>query len=270
LSHTNHFAIEKLASPLVGGVWNGLGRLGNGAWLGLLCLRHLLSLRKHQLGVIADQTKLQVRFTALEALPLVLLAAVLLGGITLIQVFAQLSGFGAETYLSQLLAKLVIRELGPLLVGIIVISRSGTAIAAEMASMKLSGDVDNLYAMGVDPIQYLLLPRILGGVISTFSLIVIFDAAALLGGCLLAWSRLPLSPRFFFQALGAAIQWPELIITLAKATLFGGLIPLICLASGLRVSSSSTEIPKAVTSAAVFSLVAVLLMGAFLSVLVYG
>jgi len=107
-------------------------------------------------------------------------------------------------------------------------------------------------------------------VISTFSLIVIFDAAALLGGFLLAWSRLPLSPQFFFRALGAAIQWPELIITLAKATLFGSMIPLICLASGLRVNSSSTEIPKAVTSAAVLSLLAVFLVGAFLSVLVYG
>lgn len=265
-----HQGLESLASPLGGGVWSGFARLGSGAWLGLICLRHLLSLRTDQLGIIAEQTKLQVRFTALDALPLVLLTALLLGGITLIQVFAQLSGFGAEAYLSQLLAQLVIRELGPLLVSVIVIGRSGTAIAAEMALMKLSGEVDTLFATGVDPIQYLLLPRILGGVISAFSLIIIFDVAALLGGFLLAWSRLPLSPQSFLQALGNAIQWPELIITLTKATLFGGLIPLICLSSGLRVKSSSTEIPQAVTAAAVFSLVTVFLVGAFLSVLVYG
>lgn len=268
--HQAHLGLESLTSPVGGGVWNGFARLGSGAWLGWICFRHLLSLRKYQLGIVAEQTQLQVRFTALDALPLVLLTALLLGGITLIQVFAQMSAFGAEAYLSQLLAQLVIRELGPLLVSVIVIGRSGTAIAAEMALMKLSGEVDTLFATGVDPIQYLLLPRILGGVIATFSLIVIFDATALLGGFLLAWSRLPLSPRFFFHALGNAIQWPELIITFAKATLFGGLIPLICLSSGLRVKSSSTEIPQAVTAAAVFSLVTVFLVGAFLSVIVYG
>jgi len=264
------FGLQRLTSPLGGGVRNWLARLGNVAWLGLICIRHLLSLRTNQVGVIYDQTKLQVRFTALDALPLALLTSLLLGGITLIQVFAQMSAFGAETYLSRLLAKLVIRELGPLLVSVIVIGRSGTAIAAEMASIKLSGEVDALCAMGVNPIQYLLLPRILGGILSVFSLIILFDAAALLGGFLVAWSRFPLSPRFFLSALGNAIQWPELIITFAKATIFGGLVPLICASSGLRVSSSSTEIPQAVTAAAVSSLVAVFLAGAILSVLVYG
>lgn len=264
------FGLQRFASPLGGGLRNWLAHLGSVAWLGLTCGRHLLGLRTNQLGVLYDQTKLQVRFTALDALPLALLTSLLLGGITLIQVFAQMSAFGAETYLSQLLAQLVIRELGPLLVSVIVIGRSGTAIAAEMASIKLSGEVDALCAMGINPIQYLLLPRILGGIISVFSLIILFDAAALLGGFLVAWSRFPLSPQAFFHALGNAIQWSELIITFSKATVFGGLIPLICLSSGLRVRSSSTEIPQAVTAAAVASLVAVFLVGAFLSVLVYG
>jgi phospholipid/cholesterol/gamma-HCH transport system permease protein len=229
-----------------------------------------MRLRLDQFGVVFDQTKLQVRFTALEALPLALLASLMLGGITLIQVYGQLSAFGAEAYLSQLLAQLVIRELGPLLIGVIVIGRSGTAIAAEMASIKLSGDVDALCAMGVNPAQYLLLPRILGGVISVFTLVVFFNAAALLGGFLVAWSRLPLSPSFFMHALGEAIGWRELSITFAKALAFGALIPLICASSGLRVERSSTEIPQAVTAAAVSSLVAVFLVGAILSVLIYG
>ena len=247
-----------------------LARLGSMAWLGSVCFRQMLQLRTDQFGVVFDQTKLQVRFTALEAMPLALLASLLLGGITLIQVYGQMSGFGAEAYLSQLLAQLVIRELGPLLIAVIVIGRSGTAIAAEMASIKLSGEVDALSAMGLDPTQYLLLPRILGGMISVFTLVVIFDASALLGGFLLAWSRFPLSPSMFMQALGEALGWQELTITFAKASLFGAIIPLICASSGLRVERSSTEIPQAVTAAAVSSLMAVFLMGAFLSVLIYG
>ncbi len=262
--------LGRYAAPLGGGLRNGLARLGSVAWLGWTCFRQLLRLRADQLGVIFDQTKLQVRFTALDALPLALLAALLLGGITLIQVYAQMSGFGAEAYLSQLLAQLVIRELGPLLIGVIVIGRSGTAIAAEMASIKLNLEVDALWATGLNPIQYLLLPRILGGMISVFTLIVIFDAAALLGGFLVAWSRLPLSPGFFMHALGETIGWRELAITFAKAMVFGAMIPVVCASTGLRVRRSSTEIPQAVTAAAVASLVAVFLLGAFLSVLIYG
>ena len=262
--------LGRYVAPLGGGLRSGLARLGSVAWLGWVCLRQLLKLRTDQFGVIFDQTKLQVRFTAMDALPLALLTALLLGGITLIQVYAQVSGFGAETYLSQLLAQLVIRELGPLLIAVIVIGRSGTAIAAEMASIKLNLEVDALSAMGVNPIQYLLLPRILGGIVSVFTLVVLFDAAALLGGFLLAWSRLPLSADFFGQALGAAIGWRELAITFTKAVTFGAMIPLVCASSGLRVRQSSTEIPQAVTAAAVASLVAVFLLGAFLSVLIYG
>jgi len=262
--------LGRYIAPLGGGLRTWLARLGSAAWLGATCFRQMLRLRTDQFGVVFDQTKLQVRFTALEALPLALLTSLLLGGITLIQVYGQMSAFGAEAYLSQLLAQLVIRELGPLLIGVIVIGRSGTAIAAEMASIKLSSEVDALCAMGVNPMQYLLLPRILGGVISVFSLVVIFDAAALLGGFLVAWSRLPLSPTFFMHALGEAIGWRELAITFAKAVVFGSLIPLVCASSGLRVRRSSTEIPQAVTAAAVSSLVAVFLTGAFLSVLIYG
>lgn len=262
--------LGRYMAPLGGSLRTWLARMGSVAWLGSVCFRQMLRLRADQLGVIFDQAKLQVRFTALEALPLALLAALLLGGITLIQVYGQMSAFGAETYLSQLLAQLVIRELGPLLIGVIVIGRSGTAIATEMASIQLSGEVDALSAMGVNPTQYLLLPRILGGVVSVFTLVVIFDAAALLGGFLVAWSRLPLSPSFFMHSLGQAIGWRELAITFSKALVFGALIPLICASSGLRVQRSSTEIPQAVTAGAVASLVAVFLVGAFLSVLIYG
>lgn len=247
-----------------------LARIGSIAFLCWLCIRHGASLRHYQLGVLYEQTRLQVRFTAIDALPLVFLTSILLGGITLIQVFGQMSAFGAERYLSQLLASLVVRELGPLLVGIIIAGRSGTAIAAEMASIRLSGEVDALGALGINPVHYLLIPRILGGIISTFCLIMVFDAVALLGGFLLAWSRLPILPGVFLDALGEAIGIREFVATLSKAFVFGMLIPLICASTGLRVKKSSTEIPQAVTAAAVSSLVAIFLAGAFISVLIYA
>ena len=189
-------------------VRQGLGRLGALSWFLYQCLWHGLRLRWYQAWVLLDVVRLQIKFTALDALGLTCFAAFLMGGVTLLQVFSQMSAFGAETYLSQLLAKLVIRELGPLMVAIIVIGRSGTAIAAEIASMKLQGEVDTLWATGMNPIQYLLLPRIVAGIVSIFTLIVFFGSVALLGGFFLAWLRLPLLATARARTGGAGPHWP--------------------------------------------------------------
>jgi len=259
-----------LAAQAGASIRGALAVAGSVTWLGIKVVKALLRLRSNQFGIIYEVVRMQVRFTALDALPLALFTALLLGGITLIEVFGQLSGYGAENYLSQLLAQLVLRELGPLLVAVIVIGRSGTAIAAETASMKLSGEVDSLCAIGVNPIQYLLVPRVLAGMISVFTLIVCFDAMALLGGFLVAWFRLPLSLRFFLNALGGAIGGRELAITFLKSLTFGSAIPLLCASFGLRVKNSTTEIPQAVTKAVVASLLMVFIAGAILSVAIYG
>jgi phospholipid/cholesterol/gamma-HCH transport system permease protein len=248
------------AFALLGSVWWLLGK----------CVRSGLRLSREQRRVVLAVTRIQIRFTALDALPLCVLTALLLGGITLLQVFAQLSAFGAERHISQILAQLVIRELGPLMVGILVISRSGTAMATEMASRMLSGELDSLYVSGVDPIPYLLVPRLLGGVISVFSLVIVFDTVALLGGFLVAWLRLPVSFGFFLGALGEAIGRRELTATFLKCIVFGIAIPLVCTSFGLRVRRSTTEIPQAVTKASVVSLAVLLLAGAILSVLIYA
>jgi phospholipid/cholesterol/gamma-HCH transport system permease protein len=247
-----------------------LGRLGSLAWLGLDCFRSLWCLRRPQLEIVAQTVRNQVRFTALDALPLVTLAGLLLGGVTLLQVVGQLSAYGGEEYLSRLMALLVVRELGPLLVAVLVVGRSATAIAAEMASMKLNRELDSLYASGVDPISYLLVPRILGGILSLLVLLVVFDVVALLGGFVVASWELPLSFRLYLNALGAAVGPRELLGGFLKAVAFGTAIPLVSAHAGLRLKRSPTEIPQAVTRAAVESIAAILLLGAFVSVVCYG
>jgi phospholipid/cholesterol/gamma-HCH transport system permease protein len=258
------------ARGLGGNVRAVFGLVGSIAWLFHACVKGILKLDKEKFRVVREVTRTQIRFTALDALPLCTLAALLIGGVTLLQVFGQLSGFGMENYICQILAQAVIRELGPLLVGIVVISRSGTAIATEMASRQLSGEIDALWINGVDPVQYLLVPRLLGGVISLFALIVYFDTVALLGGFVVAWLRLPLSLSAFLDALVRAVGPRELAATFFKAAVFGAAIPLLCSAFGLRVRRSTTEIPQAVTKAAVGSLAILLLAGAFLSVIIYA
>jgi phospholipid/cholesterol/gamma-HCH transport system permease protein len=258
------------AARLGAGVRHGFAQLGSVSWLFGKCFQALFRLSREQFRVVLEVTRIQIRFTALDALPLCVVMALMLGAITLLQVFGQLSGYGVESTLSGLLAQLVIRELGPLLVGILVIIRSGTAMATEMASRKLSGELDALWVSGVDPVGYLLVPRILGGIVSVFALVILFDAVALLGGFLVAWLRLPLSFSFFLGALGQAIGHRELLATFSKCLVFGAAIPLLCTSYGLRVRRSTTEIPQAVTRAAVASLLVLVLAGALLSVLIYA
>lgn len=247
-----------------------LGRLGSLAWLGLACLRAAGRLRSAQLEIVARTAANQVRFTALEALPLVTLAALLLGGVTLLQVVGQLSAYGGEEYLSRLMALLVIRELGPLLVAVLVVGRSATAIAAEMAAMKLDRELDALFASGVDPVAYLLVPRLVGGIVSLLVLVVVFDAVALLGGFVVASWQLPLSFRLYLNALQGAVGPRELAGSFLKAAAFGTAIPLVSAHAGLALRRSPTEIPQAVTRAAVEAIAAILLLGALVSVVCYG
>lgn len=246
-----------------------LAKVGAFTWLVIMTLRGFLRLRHTQLGVLASVVKMQLKFTALDALPLATLTALLLGGITLLQVYGSLSGLGAEAYLSRLLAQMVIRELGPLMVGILIIARSGTAIATEMATMRINGEVDSLTALGIHPAQYLLVTRVTGGIISAFSLIIYFDAVALLGGFLLANLVKPLSLMAFLTSLGGAIGQAELWITLLKGIAFGGAIPLLSMLAGLRVQRAFTEIPQAVTRASVSALLTVLVISALLSAAFY-
>jgi phospholipid/cholesterol/gamma-HCH transport system permease protein len=260
----------RLAGALGARVRRAFAMLGSLSWLLGRAAAALLRFRREQLRVALEVTRQQVRFTALDALPLCVLSALLLGTMTLLQVFGQLSGYGVERNLSQILAQLVIRELGPFMAGILVITRSGTAIATEMASRRLTGELGALYASGVDPIGYLLVPRLLGGILSVFSLVIVFDTVALLGGFVLAWLRLPLSFSFFLDALGEAIAQRELTATFAKCLVFGTAIPLICVSYGLRVRRSSTEIPQAVTKASVMSLLVLFLTSAVISVLIYA
>jgi len=252
------------------GVRQALEFLGSVAFLARECLRQSFRLRPRQAGLLYQSVRNQVRFTAVEAVPLVALIALLVGGVTLLQVLSSLSKYRAESYLSQLMALIVVREIGPLLVAIVIVGRSGTAIAAEMATLKLDREVDTLFVTGVDPMTYLLLPRILGGIISLFTLLVVFDVVALFGGYAVASSRLPLSLPLYLHALEDAIGPAELAGTLLKSLAFGSVIPLLCAHAGLRLQMSPTEIPQAVTRAAVASMVAIFLLSTVISVLCYA
>jgi phospholipid/cholesterol/gamma-HCH transport system permease protein len=203
----------------------------------------------------------QIRFTALQATGLVTLLAALLSFLVIAQAANQLGRFGALERIGTIMVVAVIRELGPLITALIVVSRSGTAIAAEMATNRVMGEVTALEAMGIDPYIYLVLPRVLGAIVSVACLMVLFDAVALVSGYIGA-STTGMSLQGYARIVLATLSPKDVWITVAKGFCFGAAVALFCSYHGLAVTAGPTEIPQAVTRGVVGTIVAIFVMSA--------
>ena len=164
---------------------------------------------------------------------------------------------------------IILRELGPLLTAVLVIGRSSTAIAAELGAMQLNGEVDALAAHGVNPFQYLLLPRWVGVLVSVFALVVFFDAAALAGGFLVAKLKYGVTFGYFMDSVRQTLSNRDFVATLLKVVLFSGAITFHACHFGLGIRRSQTEIPQAVTRTVVTALVAVFMLDGLIAALFY-
>ena len=209
----------------------------------------------------------QIRFTALQAIGLVTFLAAILAFLVISQSIRQLGRFGAVDNLGTIMVVAVIRELGPLLTALIVVSRSGTAIAAEMATNKVMGEISALEAMGIDPYIYLVLPRVLGAIVSVACLMVLFDVVALLSGFLGA-STTGMSPEGYREIVLATLSAKDVWITVAKGITFGAAVALFCSYHGLAVTAGPTEIPQAVTRGVVGTIVCIFIMSALFVIVI--
>jgi phospholipid/cholesterol/gamma-HCH transport system permease protein len=203
----------------------------------------------------------QIRFTALQAIGLVAFLAAILAFLVISQSVRQLGRFGAVNNLGTIMVVAVIRELGPLLTALIVVSRSGTAIAAEMATNRVMGEVTALEAMGIDPYIYLVLPRMLGAIVSVATLMVLFDAVALTSGYVGAATSGMSLTRYTGIVL-ATLSAKDVWLTLAKGVCFGSAVAVFCSYHGLAVKAGPTEIPQAVTRGVVSAIVAIFILSA--------
>lgn len=204
----------------------------------------------------------QIRFTALQALGLVTLLAGILSFLVIAQATRTLGTFGATERIGQIIVVAVIRELGPLLTALIVVSRSGTAIAAEMATNRVMGEVTALEAMGIDPYIYLVVPRVIGAIVSVTCLMVIFDAVALTAGYIGANVSGQMSMTRYNDIVLATLSAKDVWITLIKGVTYGAAVALFCAYHGLAVTRGPTEIPQAVTRGVVGTIVAIFVMSA--------
>ena len=201
----------------------------------------------------------QLYFTGFEAAKIIVLVAVILGTVIVSQVIGLVGG-GIGSLTGKVLVWVVFLELGPLLTAMIVIARSGTAIAAELGAMKINGEIAALERLGIEPERYLLLPRVIGVGTSVLLLTIYFVLTSFVGGFLIVSFGHHIPYDQFIQGIVASLGIREVAVLMAKAAAFGLIIPLICCNAGMSVGTSATEIPQAATRAVITSLFSIFVL----------
>lgn len=249
---------------LVVGSWDdtlrGLAFIGRLAWTAGAALAHPRRLRPA--SVVRH-----IYDTGITAIPIVSLIAFLISAIVAYMSAQQLARFGAQLFVVDLVTIGVLRELGVLLTAIILAGRSGSAFAAEIGSMNLNSEVDALLAMGMDPVEVLVLPRVLGLIVALPLLTVIADAVGLTGGALLSRYLLGIPLPQYLIRMNEALAPTTFWVGLVKAPVFGLLIAIAGTYRGMLVRGSSRELGRLTTVAVVQAIFVVLLADALFAAL---
>lgn len=208
----------------------------------------------------------QVYFTGLEALRVIVTISLIIGSVIITQIISVV-GSGNEALSGKVLVWVVVKELGPLLTAIIVIARSGTAIATELGSMKINREIESIESLGIDPGQYLIMPRILGVTFAVVILTIYFEIVSILGGFLVAGIGWHVPFAQFSQGVFTSLTLKELGISVLKSLCFGLFLSASCCKHGLSVGKSATQIPQAATKGVMLSLFFVFILDGLITLI---
>jgi len=201
-----------------------------------------------------------------QAIPIVALITFLIGAIIAQQGFFHFRKFGAESYVVDMVGILVLRELGVLIVAIMVAGRSGSAYTAELGSMKMREEIDALSTMGLDPIEVLILPRVVALICALPILSFIGSIAALYGGGLVAQFYGDMGPAIFIARLHEAVSVTSFKVGIIKAPFMALVIGIVACSEGLRVKGSAESLGRQTTTSVVKSIFLVIVLDGLFAV----
>jgi phospholipid/cholesterol/gamma-HCH transport system permease protein len=241
----------------VGGVREGLSALL--AMLGeITCAAGRVALNPRKLCVTSIVNQLDR--AGWQAVPIILLITFLIGCIIAQQGFFHFRKFGADEYVVDMVGILVLREIGVLIVAVMVAGRSGSAYTAELGSMKMREEIDALKTMGLDPIEILVLPRVIALIIALPMLDFLGSMAALYGGGLTAWLYGNMSPEIFIARLKDAISITHFKVGLIKAPFMALAIGVVACTEGFAVKGSAESLGRRTTSSVVKAIFLVIVL----------
>jgi phospholipid/cholesterol/gamma-HCH transport system permease protein len=227
--------------------------------LGSVC-QALISVVRSPSKFRLTSTVHQLDRVAWQAVPIILLITLLIGAIIAQQGFFHFRKFGADQYVVDMVGILVLREIGVLLVAIMVAGRSGSSYTAELGSMKMREEIDALRTMGLDPVAVLILPRVLALVIALPALTFLGMMAALYGGGLVAWTYGDMSPDIFVARLREAISLTHFKVGMIKAPFMALVIGIVACSEGLKVRGSAESLGLQTTASVVKSIFLVIIL----------
>jgi phospholipid/cholesterol/gamma-HCH transport system permease protein len=203
-------------------------------------------------NVIRPRIQQEIARAGVALLPMFLFVALALGFLVIGQTVSVLARVGATDYLGSTMVIVVVRELGPLLTAVLVLARVGTAHVIELGTARAMGEVEALEALGIDPVHYLIVPRVIGVTVGVFALTVYLILGALGSGYLWAFLQdVPLTPGDYFKQLAEALGWLDFALLALKTVAFGFFIAIVTcyhgLAQPLRLEDVSRVTVRAVT-----------------------
>lgn len=210
--------------------------------------------------VVRRVTLNQIWFTALQAVPIIIVLAGILSYLVISQTVRELGRVNATDMIGTLMVVAIVRELGPMLTAIVVAGRSGTAIAAELATNSVMGEIRALEGTGIDPLQYLVLPRFVAALVSVAGLILLFDCVSVVAGLAAAVTNGMSSARYFDIVL-RSLSLSDVWLTLAKGLVFGTVIGVVPSFHGLGVRRA-TGVPIASSEAVLGSIMLIFIFSA--------
>lgn len=231
-------------------------------WAALVALFRRSGIRR---GSFVDQAVI----IGSQALPVISLILFLIGAVSVLQAAAQLRQFGADIFVADLLAIGITRELGPLMTAILVSGRSGSAIAAEIATMKFTEELDALRTMALDPLRFVAVPKLWAMLLCVPLLTILADFVGILGGTFIGITSMGIPLAAFIHQLLAALFLKDVLTGLVKSVSFAWIITLIAVYRGLGFSGGAAGVGHATTSSVVSSIFGIIVLDSFWGLLFY-
>lgn len=211
----------------------------------------------------------QIRIIGAESFFLIVLVSAFTGMVLGLQGYNSLRRFGSEGALGTLVALTLVRELGPVLAALMIAARAGSAMAAELGSMQTTEQIDALTVMAINPVQYLVSPRLLAGIISFPLLTGVFDVIGIWGGYMIGVVLMGAPGSSYLNGIATYMTRHDIIIGIYKSLVFGVVVIWVCCYKGYHAKRMATGVSRATTEAVVLSSVLILAWDYFLTAVLF-
>jgi phospholipid/cholesterol/gamma-HCH transport system permease protein len=252
-----------------------IGRRAEAAWQGMFALFSFIgecALALVRIGLRPNRWRWQqvlknIEISGFDALPIVGLTAFLLGIVVAYQGADQLRLYGASIFVVDLVGYAMLREFSPLITAIIVAGRSGSAFAAQIGTMVVTEEIDGMRTIGIEPVDFLVLPKIIALMVALPLLTVFADITGVLGGMFMARSQLDISFHEFLARFGSKIGLAAFLVGVGKAVVFAAVIAIVGCYQGFRTKGNADSVGRQTTRSVVQSIFIVIILDSGFSVI---